>query len=124
MLHVMAYLMRDHIGLSKISRRVEPPAQLFIERQVDIDLLVTGTIKRTNSGARPATSRINAIRKKHERWLSILTSILLKQVVPNVFRLSEHHRYKVLQLFLFRIKWPRALHLRRRFARQLFEQLP
>src|SRR5688572_5543720 len=121
---MMTNLMRNHIRLRKVSGRVKPSPQFFIERQIDVDLLIARTVERTNSGARHSTRRLHAIRKQDQRRLAILTSILLEQVVPNVLRFSKDHRYVLLQLILFRTNRARALHTRRRIGRHLFEQLP
>src|SRR5258706_1531009 len=57
LLHVMADLMRDHIGLRKIPRRAEARRQLVEELQVEIDALVTRTIERSHRGLTEAALR-------------------------------------------------------------------
>jgi len=44
LLHVMAHLMGDHIGLGEVARRPYLAAQLAIEVQVDVDLLFEGAV--------------------------------------------------------------------------------
>ena len=65
-LHVMADLVRDHVGLREIARRVEALLQLVVEVEVDVDLLVerdnrtapspTGRCRTPSRGAANSTS--------------------------------------------------------------------
>src|SRR4026207_801215 len=105
--------MRDHIRLREISRRVEPPAHLFIERQIDVNLLIARTVEWANGSAGHPTRRAHLIGKENQRWLSILPTVLTKHVLPDVFRFREDHGNKLLQLVFLRIGWTRALHTRR-----------
>src|SRR6185369_3340091 len=97
----MPNFVRDHIRLREISRRLELTSQLFIKREIDVNLLITRTIEWTNSSARHPTRGLHPIRKEHERWFSILPPVLAKHVGPNIFRLRQNHPDKLFQLFFF-----------------------
>src|SRR5829696_6066042 len=118
----MTDFMCDDVRLREISRRTELPAQFFVESKIDIDLLVTRTIERSNRSAGNATSRAYLARKQDQRGFSILSTILSKHVLPNVFRLRQDHRYELLQFFLFSISRTRTLHLRWLFVWRLLQQ--
>src|ERR1044072_3209768 len=104
--------MRDDVRLRKISRRVELASQLFIKREIDVNLFITRTIEWTNSSACNSTRRLHAIREEHERRLAILPPVLAKHVGPNVFRLRQDHADELFSLFFFRTGGARALHAR------------
>ena len=52
---MMTNFMRDNISLRKFARRTEALFQFIVKRQVDINLLIAGTIKWTHRGLRRAT---------------------------------------------------------------------
>src|SRR5215207_8776097 len=108
----MTNFVRDDIRLREISRCTELAAQLFIKGEIDVNLLVSGTIEWTNSRAGKSARRAHLVREEHERWLAILSTVFPKHVSPNVFRLRQHHPNELLQLFLLRILWTRGLHAR------------
>ena len=62
-LHVMADLMRDHVGLGELARfaadrtAVKTRRDLIEERGVEINLLIAGTIERTHGGLGAPTLR-------------------------------------------------------------------
>src|SRR5215216_4613798 len=118
----MTDFMRDHIRLREISRRTELPAQLFVKSKIDVDLLVTRTVERSNRGAGNATGRAHLIREQDQRWFSILATIPSKHVLPNVFGFREDHRDELFQLLLFGILRTRALNLRRLVLWYLLQQ--
>src|SRR6185369_1872343 len=98
----MSNFMRDHVRLREISGRLELASQLFIKREIDVNLFITRTIEWSNSSACDSTRRLHPIGKEHERWLSILPSVLAKHVSPNIFRLRQHHSDKLFHLIFFR----------------------
>src|SRR6185369_8939861 len=108
----MPNLMRDHVSLRKISRRLELASELFVKREIDVNLFITRTIEWPNSSAGDSTRRLHPIVKEHERWLSILPPVLTKHAGPNIFRLREDHPHELFQLFFFRTAGTRALHAR------------
>ena len=56
-LHMVADLVRDHIGLSELAGRGKAPGELFIEAQVDIDLAIARTVERSHRRISGATGR-------------------------------------------------------------------
>src|SRR5690349_22393368 len=99
----MTDFMRHYIRLREITGRVEPLPQLLIERQIDVDLLVAGTIKRSNRRTGNATRRTHLVRKQDEVRLAILAPVLTKDVVPNVFRFTKHDAHELFLFFLLRV---------------------
>src|SRR5687768_5337740 len=102
----MTHFVRDDVGLREIAGRVETLAQRFVERQIDIDLFVTGTVERAHSRAGHSARRLHLVRKEHERWFTILTTVLSKDLVPNVFRFAQHYGDELFKFFFF--KTPRT----------------
>ena len=91
-LHVMAYFMRDHISLGKITGRVELGPKLPIEAEINIDLVVCGAVKRTGGGTGKATRRLRPIRKKNQNRLLIVDATVCKDTAPGVLGIGQHHR--------------------------------
>jgi len=56
---MMADLMGDHIGLGKVVRGTELVFHVVVERQIDIDLAISGAIKRTHGRLCRAAGRIH-----------------------------------------------------------------
>ena len=88
-LHVMADLVRDHIGLRELARArsgvaaVETPLDLAEERGVEIDLVVGRAIERPHRGLR-LSARIGARRagEHHQRRRAIALPGLLEDLLP------------------------------------------
>src|ERR1700741_1326192 len=99
----MSNFMRDDVSLREIARCVELSAQLLVEREIDVNLLISRTIEWSNCRARNSASRAHLIRKQHERGFAILPAVFSKHIGPNIFRFPEHHRDELFQLFLFSI---------------------
>src|SRR4029079_5264330 len=102
LLHVMADLVRDHIGLGEIARRMETVLQLLVEGQVDIDLLVVRAIKRSHRRDTGAASGADAAAIEPERRVAVALAILLEESVPDVFGVGQHDRHELLQVVLAR----------------------
>jgi hypothetical protein len=100
LLNVVPDFMSDYVGLGKISRSIESLAEFLVEREVDVDPLVTRAIKRAGGrGAKPA-SRLHLARKKNQSRLSVPSPVFSKDLLPNIFRLGQNDRYELPQ-FLF-----------------------
>jgi hypothetical protein len=63
-LHMMSDFMGDHISLRKVSGRAQTSFQLSEKRKVDIDLLISGTIKRSNCRSGNSAGRTGLVRKQ------------------------------------------------------------
>ena len=90
LLHVMAELMRDHVGLREIAGVAAEVLQLLPERQVDVDLFVFGTIERTRRRLRRSAAGIRDIAIQHQLGVPILPSVLGEDLRPGLLRVIEH----------------------------------
>ena len=70
-LHVMADFVSDDVSLRKVTGRAELLAHVVKEREIQIDLIVAGAIKRANRRAGGAARGIDAIGKQHQARLLI-----------------------------------------------------
>ncbi len=101
-LHVVADLVRHHIGLSKFARRFEAVLQLVKEAKVNINFLIGRAIKRADCRAcEPATFCADVVGEEHERRLHVLAVHLFEDVVPHVFGFGQYDRNEIF-LFFFR----------------------
>ena len=56
-LHVMSHLVGDHVGLREVAGRAEALAQVTVEGEVDVDLLVARAVEGTHRRLRHAAGR-------------------------------------------------------------------
>ena len=77
-LHVVAHLMRDHIGLGEIAGRAELVLHVLVEGEVDVDLLVARAIERAHGRLRHAAGRLHEAGEQHELRLLVVAAHLLK----------------------------------------------
>ena len=103
-LHMVAYLVCHDIGLGELARRAQLVAQRLVKAQVDIDLLVTGAIKRTHGGLSRAAGRGGCTPKQHQLGLLVLGTTLLEHVFPDIFRIGQNGRHKLGHAVIRR--WP------------------
>ena len=102
-LDMMTNFVRDYVGCGKITRRAESGLQLLKERQIDIELLISGAVERTHRGTGAATGRTNLIPEQHERRFAILSPELGEDLAPLIFGFRQHHGRKFFEFFLFGI---------------------
>ena len=91
-LHVMPDLVRDHVGLREIARRLEALAQLAVEAEVDVDLLIGRAVERTHRRLREAARRLHRAGEQHQLGLLVLRPGLPEQRAPGVLGVGQHHR--------------------------------
>ena len=84
-LQVMAHLMGDHIALRRIAVGAQLVLHVLVEGQVDIDLAVTRTVKRSHLRLRTAASRLNEASKEHECRRLISLAHLPENAAPDAF---------------------------------------
>src|SRR5262249_23309922 len=96
----MADLMRDHISLRKVSRRLEAIAEFLKEAHVQIDLLVSRTIKRTRCGLCKAACGLYFTSEKDELRFPVGTTNVLKDFRPGVLGVAQHCRNEILCCFV------------------------
>src|SRR4028119_88491 len=100
MLDVVADFVRDDIGLREIAGRAEARAQITIEGEVYVNLLVSGTVERPRARARRAAGRARLFCEERERRLPVTPARLLKELLPHVLRLGEDDRGEFLEFIL------------------------
>src|SRR5262249_30891898 len=103
-LHVVADLVRDHIGLGELAAlasdiaATETPLEILKECGVEIDLLVVRTVERTHGGLGKPACRARCAGEHDERRRLVSFPSLRKDLLPLDFRASEHGRYELTHL--------------------------
>src|SRR5690554_58087 len=95
MLHMMGHLVRDHIGLSEITRRIQLLRHLLKKLQVQIDLAVARTIEWAH-GRLPGTAGgwRGPVEQDQLGLLVGAPTLLLKNTAPDIFGIGQHLGYK------------------------------
>src|SRR5688572_13432493 len=86
----MSHLVRHHVRLSEIARRAEALIEFAEERQVDIDLLIAGTVEGSHRGLAETARRLGGVAEEHERRWLIGAASLLEDLAEGVLCVSEH----------------------------------
>ena len=92
LLHVMADLMRDDIGLGHVARRVEAVLQLLVEVEVDIDLLVVRAVERAHLRQPSAAGRAHAAGEQHQLGIAIALAVARQDIPPDILGVAENDR--------------------------------
>ncbi len=71
-LDVMADFVGDDVGLREVTRSVQLLLHLIVETEIDVDLVVTGTIERSGRRSGRAACRLDGVGKEYELRLRIL----------------------------------------------------
>ena len=118
-LHMVADLVRQHIGLRKVALGAELARQLVIEAQVDIDLLVARTVERPGGGAGKAAGRADLAVEQDQRRLRIFLAHCLENAGPCVLGLGQDNFHKSRHFIILRARARRCrrVALRQRAAR-------
>src|SRR5689334_11812845 len=61
----MGELVSEDVGLGKIPRRAETILQLAEEPEIEVDLVVGGTVERTGGRLREAARRVDRVAEQH-----------------------------------------------------------
>ena len=85
-LHVMAHLMGDDIGLCEVAWRTKALGHLVEEGEVEVDFVISRAVEGTDGGRRGPASRLNGACKEYEPRILILRS---KELLPGGFRVGE-----------------------------------
>jgi len=102
MLNMVSELVRDHVGLGEVAGRPEPTAQLVVEREVDVDLLVERTVEWSHRGLADAAAGLGRVAEKHELGVVPRRSHRRgQQLRPRYLRRVEHERDELYFLRLF-----------------------
>src|SRR5512139_3221959 len=89
-LHVVAHLVRDDVGLREVARRTELAVQRVEEAEVDVDLLVARAIERAHRRLAHAAGAARGATEQHQLGLAVGGTTHLHQGTPHVFRVGEH----------------------------------
>src|SRR5262245_54640037 len=100
-LHVMANLVRDDIGLGELATSAsdfaaaEAPLDILKERRVEIDLLIDRAIERPHGGLGEAARRLRRAGEHDEIWRPVGLAGTLEDLHPFGLRTSQHGRDKL-----------------------------
>src|ERR1051325_10800211 len=96
----MSHLMGNDVCLREIPGRAEAPAQFVEERQIEINLVVVGTVERSDGGRAHSAGRSYGAAEQDEAGLPILVSQFRQHSFPGVLGIREDHGRKSAQLVL------------------------
>jgi hypothetical protein len=65
-LHVVPDFVRQNVGLGEVSGRSEAPLQLLVEPEVDVDLLVRGTVERSGGRLGESARGLHRVPEEHQ----------------------------------------------------------
>jgi len=88
---MVSHLMGDDVGLGKIPGNAEAFVQFFEEAEIEINLLVTGAIKRSNGRLRHSTSGFDGAGKENQLGWNIGLSGTIKGFGPDIFSFSQYN---------------------------------
>src|SRR5690606_34141542 len=89
-LHVMADLVCDDIGLREIAGGVVPPRQRIEEAEIEIDPPVGRAIERPDLRIGEAAAGLDAAGEKHELRLRIIAAVGGEQRIPDILGVGQH----------------------------------
>jgi hypothetical protein len=96
---MMTDLVRQHVGLGEFTGRSEAVSQFVKKAEVNVDLLVRGTIKRAGSRLSKAAGRICGVAEEHKLSVPVGHIALLRQkAIPGVLRVVEDKRNELHEL--------------------------
>ncbi|OFW08689.1 MAG: hypothetical protein A3H96_08460 [Acidobacteria bacterium RIFCSPLOWO2_02_FULL_67_36] len=98
-LYVMTDFVREHVALREFAGRAEAVAQLVEEAEIQVDLVVRGTVEGAARRLREAAGRLNAVAKQHGARLLISTA---QQALPRRLRVVHDRIDEVDKALLFR----------------------
>src|SRR5262249_20641059 len=115
-LHVMAHLVGDDVGLGKLRlRTAEPPLEFVKEGWIQINGPVRGTVEGANGRRRSTAARVDLLREQHHVRRLITSAGLAELVVPHDLGEAQDRRREVMRalflggwsaLLLHRSAWP------------------
>ena len=100
LLHVMADLMGDDIGLRHVAWRIEPVLQLLVEIEVDIDLLVIRAVERAHLRQPHAAGRAHAAAEQHKLGIAVALAISRQEIAPYILGVGQNDRNEALEIVL------------------------
>ena len=107
-LHVVADLVRDDVGLRKLARSTHA-AQRVVETQVDVDLLVAGAVERPHGRLPGTAGRGRGAAEQHQLGRVVGAAVALENVGPHHLGVAQDGRDKSRLLVGGRWRMRRAL---------------
>src|ERR671931_472904 len=104
-------LMRDHVRLREIARRVKAVLQIAIERKIDVELLVVRAVERAHRRLSHAAGRARETVVEDKRRRPVLRARALEDLAPHILGAAEHLGDELAKLVVRRALLP--LRLRR-----------
>lgn len=95
----LAHLVGDDVGLGEIARCLETMAQLIVEAQVDVDLLIRRAVEGPHGRLGHATGGTHRVSKQYQPRLLVGKSFLLEEGCPGFFDIRQNNGNE-LHLFL------------------------
>ncbi len=108
-LHMVADLVRDHVGLRKVARRTEPPGQRVEETQVDVDLLVGRAVERAHRRLALAAGGARRAAEQHQPRRLVGTPGGAELCGPDVLGAGQHRGHEARDLVIGRRRLCRSL---------------
>src|SRR5262249_24403928 len=71
MLNMMSDFVREHVRLRELAGRAEAGAQLIVESEIDVDLLIARAVERASRRLSKAARRIDGITEEHELGMTV-----------------------------------------------------
>src|SRR6266511_1136828 len=105
----MADLVRDHIRLREVAGRAEALAQLVVEAEVDVYLLILGAVERATGRSREAACRLDGVAEEIELGVAVARQGL----IPRRLRVVEDEGDELDRAMLLRRLLHRPARLRR-----------
>ena len=91
----MSNFVGQNIRLSELPGRPKALLQFLIEAQVDIDLLVFGTVKRPARRLGHATCGIDTVAEQHQLRMPVGHALAAQNLGPGFLGIVEHERHKL-----------------------------
>ena len=84
-------LVRDDVGVGEVAAGMETVPQLVVEGEVDVHLLVAGTIKRPRRGFGQAARRLHPAGEEHQLGLAVggMADLGLEEIGPDLLGLKR-----------------------------------
>ena len=94
----MSDFVRNDVGARKIAGRAEALRQLVEKSEVEVDVLVAGTIERSRRRAREAAGGLDLTTKQNQLRRLIAAAGLLEDFTPYILGIAEDRSHEILLL--------------------------
>jgi len=94
----MADFVRNHVRGGEVAFGAETLAQFVEEGEVEVHVLVAGTIERSARGAGQAARRFHLPPKQNDLRLAVGSALFGEELAPDFLGIAEHHADEVAEL--------------------------